>query len=230
MHNNKNIVLVCFSGMGLGKDFIQIDAPRGVHVVCPEYPKPCAGESFIEYSHRVAKIAEAYKPTYLAGVSFGAAIALEAALLLGPGIKGVIIIAGPASPKDLSWHFRIFRNVHPLIIQRTTSVAFSLADVAFKWLGNLLSNYNRSFLEYFLKADRQFINWALPAFLKWTPPCEYNSSCSIYRIHGNKDPIFKYHSGGIMHIIPNGKHIITVTHMAEVNRLINDYLCIREFS
>ena len=67
----------------------------------------------------------------------------------------------------------------------------------------------------FKDADSRFMHWTLQAILRWQPtPLE---GISIFQIHGDRDPLIPASRVQADVVIPNGGHLINLTHAEEVN-------------
>jgi pimeloyl-ACP methyl ester carboxylesterase len=217
----ENGTLIYFSGMGLGREFLSIGDVNGWRVIVPEWSPPEYGESLADYSRRILQKIEPLNPTYLAGASFGAPVALEIARSLN--VSGIVIIAGPISPKDIRWYFRILRHVSPRALVWLLRIAFILAAMIVRWCSPFLSLNAKGFFKHFLKADRSFIEWGVPAVLNWKP-CARTECLPILRVHGGHDFIFSADSRHDTRIISDGGHALTATHAVLVNQCIFEFI------
>ena len=71
----------------------------------------------------------------------------------------------------------------------------------------------------FKDADSRFMHWILQAILRWQPtPLD---GIPVFHIHGGRDPLdssARRVKADV--VIPNGGHLINVTHADEVNAFI----------
>ncbi|MFA6172626.1 MAG: alpha/beta hydrolase [Kiritimatiellales bacterium] len=213
--------LIYFSGMGLGQEFLSVGHMNGWRVVVPEWPTPEYRESLADYSRRIIQRIESFNPTHLAGVSFGAPVALEIARSLN--VRGVVIVAGPMSPKDIRWYFRILRHVYPQMLVWLLRLAFILAAMIVRWFSPLLSSNAKGFFKYFLMADRSFVEWGVSSLLNWKP-CPCIGNLPVLRVHGGRDYIFAASSHHDTRFISDGGHALTATHAVLVNQFIYEFI------
>ena len=74
----------------------------------------------------------------------------------------------------------------------------------------------------FKESDSRFMHWALQAILRWEPaPLE---GVHVFQIHGRRDRLIPASRVEADELIPDGGHLINVTHAREVNRFIRSTL------
>jgi pimeloyl-ACP methyl ester carboxylesterase len=75
----------------------------------------------------------------------------------------------------------------------------------------------------FKDADSRFMHWTLQAILRWQPtPLE---GVPVFHIHGSRDPLIPARRVEPDVMIPNGGHLINVSHADEVNAFIRSLSC-----
>ena len=70
----------------------------------------------------------------------------------------------------------------------------------------------------FQEMDSAFMHWTLSAILDWNP--EALPAVRVFQIHGGRDLLIPARSVDADTVIPDGGHMINLTHAEEVNALI----------
>jgi pimeloyl-ACP methyl ester carboxylesterase len=210
--------LCVFSGFAIDQRFVAAQqAIPGVRVQTPPWLPPRNEEGFRQYALRMAGVVEQGDgPLYLAGASFGAMIALEAARVLRP--RGVFIIAGGFSHRAIWLPLQIAGKLAPLIPERVLRVTRYFLPLGFRLAGPLHRTDRECLVKLFADADVKFVRWGGPALLewKWTGPLP----CPVHHIHGERDPMVPVNQVKPDLVIPRAGHAINVTHARVVNEFI----------
>jgi pimeloyl-ACP methyl ester carboxylesterase len=70
----------------------------------------------------------------------------------------------------------------------------------------------------FKKSDSRFMHWVLQAILNWEPtPLE---GVRVLQIHGRRDLLIRARNVQADEIVPDGGHLINVTHAKQVNAFL----------
>ena len=74
----------------------------------------------------------------------------------------------------------------------------------------------------FQEADPEFVRWAIGAILRWqpTPPAD----TPVFHIHGQRDRMIRASTVTPDCLVPDGGHLINLSHAAQVNDLIHEVL------
>jgi pimeloyl-ACP methyl ester carboxylesterase len=212
--------LCVFSGFAIDERFVAAQrAIPGVRVQTPPWLEPRDGEPFREYALRMAEVVEqAGGPLYLAGASFGAMIALEAASVLRP--SGVFIIAGGFSHRAIWRPLQLAGELAPLIPEWFLRGVRYFLPLGFRLAGPLHRTDRECLVTLFSDADVRFVRWGGPALLEWdwTGPLP----CPVHHIHGERDPMVPLKKVRPDVVIPRAGHAINVTHPREVNAFIRE--------
>jgi pimeloyl-ACP methyl ester carboxylesterase len=70
----------------------------------------------------------------------------------------------------------------------------------------------------FREMDPMFMHWAVSAILQWNPPPL--ADVPIFHIHGRRDRLIPAWRVKPDVLIPDGGHLINVTHSVEVNEFV----------
>ncbi|MCE5268918.1 MAG: alpha/beta hydrolase [Planctomycetaceae bacterium] len=205
---------------GLGADFRLLEEQRKAFpdLVVPPWLPPRRHESLSDYAARMADVlaASCRRPLVIGGVSFGGMLAYEMAHHLKP--SAVILIASCRSRQGLRWAYRAGRRLWPMVPVWTWNAAkrFSLPSVR---LSRRLDAQQRTLLTgMFREIDNRFLHWTVHAILGWKP--EPLDGTPIFQIHGRRDLVLPARRSDADEWIPDGRHLINVTHAPQVNAFI----------
>ena len=159
-------------------------------------------------------------PLVLGGVSFGGMLAYEMARHLKP--DAVVLIASCRNRRGLRSSIAQRRPLWPLVPAWTWN--------AVKWVGSPTTRFTsrmdagqRALLIGMLKEmDNGFLHWAVRAILGWNPSPP--AGVRIVQIHGRRDLVIPARGVEADLWIPDGGHLINVTHAGEVNAFIRGAL------
>jgi pimeloyl-ACP methyl ester carboxylesterase len=188
-------------------------------MVVPPWIPPRQNESLPDYAARMAEGVKVSRDSrlILGGVSFGGMLACEMSRHLKP--DAVVLIASCRDPRALG------------VLYRSGHVLLPLLPVQFWGLAKLLASpatrlRRRSFAErdvivrMFRESDSRFMHWVLRAILRWEPtPLE---AVRVLQIHGRRDLLISARRVNADQVIPDGGHIINVTHAKAVNAFLRN--------
>ena len=205
---------------GLGADHRLLEPQRAAfpQLIVPPGIPPQKNESLPHYAERMAETLSPSRdaPLILGGVSFGGMLAYEMARHLKP--DAVVLIASCRSPRSLRPIYTPGRWLLPLIPTQTWSLVKLLAGPALRWKHRNSVAKRELLIAMLRDADSRFMHWTLQAILNWTPtPLE---GIPLHQIHGRRDPLIPARRVQADVIIPNGSHLINLTHADEVNGFI----------
>jgi pimeloyl-ACP methyl ester carboxylesterase len=212
--------LCVFSGFAIDERFVAAQrAIPGVRVQTPPWLPTRKKETFCAYAARMAEVVEPGKgPLYLAGASFGAMIALEAAKLLRP--RGVFIISGGFSHRAIWLPLQIAGKLAPLIPEHVLRMVRYFLPLGFRLAGPLHRTDRECLVKLFSVADVAFVRWGGPALMEWE--FEGPLPCPVYHIHGERDPMVPVRGVLPDVVIPRAGHAINVTQAPAVNAFIRE--------
>jgi pimeloyl-ACP methyl ester carboxylesterase len=215
---NPPFQLVLLPGLGADHRLFEPQRSQFPQLVVPAWIAPHSGESLPEYAARVATTVRPSPdvPLVLGGVSFGGMLAYEMARHLKP--DAVVLIASCRTREGLRGVYRIARGLLPLLPVRAWDIAKLLAAPAVRL--NLTATPARRQLAVtmFRESDSRFLHWTLQAILYWEPtPLE---GVRVLQIHGGRDLLIPARRVEADEVIPDGGHLINVTHSNEVNAFL----------
>jgi pimeloyl-ACP methyl ester carboxylesterase len=212
--------LTCYVIPGLGATgelFSQVELPpwMDVHAIAWE---PCqAGESIAEYSARLLEQVDQSRPHIYVGCSFGAAIAVELALVTRPLLT--VIVSGVAQKSEIPFYLRRaralgFYNLAPLIVRLWTpllrwgaAISFGTRDPAgIDMLVRMIRSIDPTFYECGLKALMSWPNETVPK--------------PLLHIHGARDLLLPARYVQPDLLIPKAGHFIIYSHGHQIGEII----------
>lgn len=164
-------------------------------------------------------------PFYLAGISLGGMVALEAAALLRPtgNLRGVILIAACYSNRGIPLGYRIatwFAARSPLWMVR---IARQVLPRMRRFFGIKDASDVALFEEMLRDADAEYIRWSLGAVLNW--PGAAPAEVPTLQIHGDRDYVLPLPLAGPVDIVVEGAgHALNISHSEQVNAAIDAWL------
>jgi pimeloyl-ACP methyl ester carboxylesterase len=213
---NGEIQLILLPGLGSDHRLLEPQRQEFPQMLIPAWIPPWKCESLASYA---ARMAEAVKPSHdaplvLGGVSFGGMLAYEMARHLKP--DAVVLIASCRQRRGLRRYYRAGRWLLPLLPVYVWDVAKLLAGVRF--LSRVPRPQQDVLVRMFQESDRRFMHWTVRAILGWNPaPLE---GTRVYQIHGGRDRVLPARYAQADEFIPDGGHLINVTHAREVNAFL----------
>ena len=156
----------------------------------------------------------------LGGVSFGGMLAYEMARHIKP--DAVVLIASCRARQGLRATYRAGRFLLPLVPTQAWDVAKLLAGPVMRLKSAAPPEQRRLAVAMFKEMDSRFMHWVLQAILHWDPkPLE---GVRVFQIHGRRDLLIPARNVQADEIIPDGGHLINVTHTKEVNAFVGSVL------
>ena len=184
-----------------------------IELQVPERLEPDPGETLVSYGKRVADRIDPSRPFYLAGISLGGMIALEAARHTSP--RGLILISSCRSPRQLSWLQRFAGKCAPLVPLPIIHAGRMFPSAMRKFFGAVTDDQAKLFDEMMRDTPPAFIRWAIDAVVRW--PGVDDPGIPTLHIHGGADRIIPCDPTCTDHIIPGAGHLMNMTHANEVN-------------
>ena len=209
---------------GVGADHRLLEPQRAAfpQLVVPPWIPPRKNESLPQYAARMAETVSPLRdvPLILGGVSFGGMVAYEMARHLKP--DAVVLIASCRTRKSLWPIYSLGRWLLPLIPIQAWNVAKLLSGPVLR-IKHRRSVAKRELLTaIFKQSDSRFMHWVLQAILSWEPmPL---AGTPVFQIHGGRDCVIPTRRVKADVLIPNGGHLINLTHADEVNALLRHAL------
>jgi pimeloyl-ACP methyl ester carboxylesterase len=200
----------------------QRSLPARVEIV--PWLQTSVGESMRDYGRRLAATIDPGDNLYVGGMSFGGMLALEAAAALTPRPRGVFLIAAARDGRALSPLVRMTCRLAapmPSWLYARTQLA---APLLVRMVGRPRREHRRDLLDLAARSLPWVTQWGCVAMRNWTAPRDIG--CPIHHIHGGLDrmiPLSRLHPPPNQ-VIPDGGHVIHLTHAAEVNTFISRHL------
>jgi len=187
----------------------------------PEFQPHKPPESLTHYAGRMAEairpLCAADRTVVIGGVSFGGMVAYEAARLLP--VDCVVQMASCRSPSGVRALLRHTRSVASVVPEGTLRAAKAFSPLAVEMLMNLRAKQRRLFVDMFKASDNRFMKWALTSILAWQPSPPPDAP--VWQIHGGRDLLLPVRQVNADEVIPEGGHMINITHPAQVNAFIH---------
>jgi pimeloyl-ACP methyl ester carboxylesterase len=177
-------------------------------------------------------------PLILGGVSFGGMMAYEMARHLRP--NAVVQIASCRTRQGIGNFFHAGGRLLPWVPVQAWDVTKWLSSPVTRIYSRLQPSDREKLVAMFKEMDSRFMHWVLQAILKWDPkplegdcpnfrvgengtvPLGNRKRTRVFQIHGGRDPLISVRRVQPDKIIPDGGHMINVSHAEEVNAFIRE--------
>lgn len=188
-------------------------------LIAPESPH----ESMRSYALRLAEHlrpgmeadAEDDRPLLIGGVSLGGMLALEMAQALAA--QGVILIASCRRDSAIPLRSRIAEALGRSVPASLVPKLLTALSLPFAVLNELDDDGFALLKQMSAEIDPAVLKWGGGAIADWES--DGNWPVPIHQVHGNKDRVLPP-SGDADLLIPDGGHLINLTHAQTVNRFI----------
>jgi pimeloyl-ACP methyl ester carboxylesterase len=229
--------LILFPGLGVTGDLFApqrlLSAIAQLEIV--PWLRPNENETLRTYAHRLAatippspdpspprpSAPSPPPPLFLAGVSFGAMLALEAAAVMNRKPAGVFMIGGARSGRELNPLLRLAATLARLLPDPLIEIALLASPLLVRMVGRPDREQRRFLLNLVENSLPWLTSWGGGAIVDWTAQAGPDP-CPIHSIHGQHDhmiPLSRLSRKPDV-IIPRAGHIINVTHPGIVNQFI----------
>lgn len=215
---NTDFQLILLPGLGTDHRLLEPQRREFPQLAVPAWIPPQGNESLPDYAGRMAANVRPADdaPLILGGVSFGGMLAYEMARHLKP--HAVVLIASCRTRRGLRPVYRAGRRLLPLIPVRAWDVAKLLAGPFVRLQAGVPAGRRKLAVAMFRESDSRFMHWVLRAILHWHPhPLEGTPVCQI---HGGRDLLIPARRVEADQVIPDGGHLINVTHAGHVNAFL----------
>ncbi len=213
--------LFFFPGLGADERLFAPQRTAFPDLIVPAWIPPRKGEGLAEYAGRLAETLPHDGPMVLGGVSLGGMVAYEVARHLRP--MAVILIASCRERRGLRALYRAGRACWPIVPVGVFGIAQHLAGFVMRWLGSGTAKDKQMLVDMFREMDPAFMHWAVSAIIGWDPPPLVD--VPIFQIHGGRDRMIPARRVRPNVLIPDGGHLINVTHAEDVNEYIRKVFC-----
>ena len=207
---------------GLGADCRQWEPQKLAFpgLMVPPWIPPLHGDTLPTYAARLAETVPCLKPLVLGGSSFGGMLACEMARHLHA--RAVILVGSCRSPKSFNRGVRSLRPLLCRIPRWGIRISRPLAPLAVQTFRNLKPEFRRLCVTMFQEADPGLVSWAIGAILRWQPTPL--AGTPVFHIHGQRDRMIRASIAAPDFLLPDGGHLINLSHAAEVNDFIRNVL------
>ena len=202
---------------GLGADYRLLEPQRQEfpQLVVPPWIPPRKSESLPAYAARMAETIRPSRdvPLVLGGVSFGGMMAYEMARYVKPDV--VVLVASCRTRSGLRPAFRAGRGLLAIAPVQLWEIAKLLSGPVVRMRPGVPLARKDLAIRMFKETDSSFMHWTLQAILNWQPtPLD---GTRVLQIHGGRDRLIPARSVQPDVLIPDGGHLINVTHASQVN-------------
>jgi pimeloyl-ACP methyl ester carboxylesterase len=212
---NPTFQLVLVPGMGADGRLFEPQREAFPQLQAPAWIPPTKNESLASYAARLAETVSPAPaaPLILGGASFGGMLAYEMARRLKP--RAVVLIGSCCERRSLR---PSLRWLMPLFSEWTWNAAKMFAGPLMRVAGGTSVSQSKLLATMFREMDSLFMRWSAQAILSWDPaPLE---GVPVLHIHGGRDRMIPARRVKADELIPDGGHLINVTHAEQVNAFL----------
>ncbi len=213
---------------GLGADCRQW-APQELAfpgLLVPRWIPPLRGDTLPTYAARLAETVPRQKPLVLGGSSFGGMLACEMARHLQP--RALILVGSCRSPKSLNRGVLLLRPILCRIPCWGVRITKPLVPLAVQAFRDLKPEFRRLCATMFQEADPELVRWGIGAILRWQP--RPLAGTPVFQIHGQRDRMIRASTVTADVVVPDGGHVLNLSHALHVNDFIHKVLASLEQS
>jgi pimeloyl-ACP methyl ester carboxylesterase len=214
-----NARLVMLPGMGVDARLFEPQRRVFPNLQVPPWIEPRPRETLAGYAQRWARTLDVRPPFFLGGVSLGGIVAYLAARHLQP--RAVFLVATCRSGRAISRAFRIGESISRAIPEWVLRRLRGPAANFVAWLDDCGPRHRQALHDIAIDCPIPFQRWAGHAITRWDrdgDPAE--PGVPVHQIHGGQDRLIPLIPREADHVIPDGGHLINLTHADEVNRFI----------
>lgn len=210
------IMLTTYFISGLGADeraFEKLDLDGEIKPVFLNWIPPQENDDLVSYSIRLSGKINKEEPFALVGLSMGGMIAIEIAKLYTP--KKLIIISSISNYHSFP---KMMKAVGFLHIYQFIPVSWLKSGSMVKRIFMAETPPVKRLIEEMIRdSNGLFIRWALGAVANWKNEVIPQN---LVHIHGESDEIFPIKYCNPNYRIPNGTHLMVLTHSLEISSII----------
>ena len=208
----KNIYFL--SGLGADRRVFEYLKLEGFDLNHIEWVRPMEPESIQSYAARLCAQIKTPRPI-LIGVSFGGMMAIEIAKLID--VEKVVVISSAKSTVNIPRLNKLGKTkIHRLI---PASFLKFPNEVMYWFFGVSNKKDKRILRNIIIDSDERFVAWALDKLLTWSNTIV---SENVISIHGSRDRLIPLTTADF--VIPDGGHLMIMSHHQEVSAVINKIL------
>jgi pimeloyl-ACP methyl ester carboxylesterase len=218
---------------GLGAD-AGLYAPQrayfGDRLIVPPWIDPLGeDESLASYARRLGETIDLDADFWIGGYSFGGMLAAEIAEARAGRIRGLFMIGACTHRSQIRQSFRTLSRLAPYLstgcskamLNRVVPRLFAIAERVWQNPAAVAMLDDVAF-----RTDVRLLQWGAPAIRSWRPGAV--PQCPTFTAHGAKDtvipPRIEAMRPGVDLLVPDGRHLIGLTHAPQVNAWIDGIL------
>lgn len=210
--------LYLIPGMGADGRLFEGLAREGLKFTVLEFIPAMPGETLREYALRLGAMIDHAEPFIVGGVSLGGIMAGEIAIAMGA--EKLLLISSVKHSGEMPPHFKLARWIPVYKIfsgewLKRHGPRDSRRGLA-PWQTKILEDIRTD-------ADDAFITWAVDAVIKWRKS-RHLTHPQLLHIHGTRDLMFPGIFLGKRSKIAGGRHVMVVTHAAEILKIARPFL------
>jgi pimeloyl-ACP methyl ester carboxylesterase len=210
--------LILLPGLGADQRLLEPQRWEFPDLLVPPWIPPRPKELLSDYAARMAAAVApvAGRPLVLGGVSFGGMAAYEMAKHLKP--DAVVLIASCRTRRGLRVVYRLARGLWPMLPVSVWSIAKWFSPPVARFTSRTAPDQRQLLIRMFKEMDPGFMHWVVQAILCWEPtPMD---GTAVFHIHGRHDLMIPARRVDADAWIPDGGHMINITHPREVNAFL----------
>jgi pimeloyl-ACP methyl ester carboxylesterase len=217
--------LILFPGLGADQRLYEPQRRLPFPIEVPPLPDPLAGETLAAYAGRLARAISIYdgERVYLGGVSFGALLALEASRHL-TGVRGVFLLGGCRDYRAIAPPLRALCQAARFIPPAVISILVPFFPIVLDAIEELTESQRDLYDRMVRETPPERIRWGASAMVGWR--MDFPSATPVIAIHGQLDTVIPLRNVRADHVIPRGRHLITLSHWRAVNRFITRHVAL----
>lgn len=214
---------------GLGADAAIYQPQRralGERIIVPPWLVPLSHDETLEsYAHRLAEVIRGHptlkRPFFVGGISLGGMLAAEIAECCGDDVAGLFLIGACLNKSEIPVAFNLLaalgQHVPDGLIMALINRA---APAVIAWWQQLGPAEADLFASVYSRGSVRLLKWGGDAMRRWQSSAV--PKCPVFRAHGRLDDVIPIREEcmrpGIDLVVPNGRHLISLTHATAVNR------------
>jgi pimeloyl-ACP methyl ester carboxylesterase len=212
--------LILIPGMGADERLFGPQAAGGLTFDVSPLPIPEKRDDLPTYAARLARLMDIDSNCIVGGVSFGGMVACEIARLVRP--IAVFQIASCRSRTALPSYYTAVEWFSRMIPDQLIRMRAEASSRMLAALESLTPEQEELVRDMSLKVEVPFLRRVGRMIVRWKGAEEI--PCPVHSIHGAKDLIIPLRHVQADEVIPDGGHMINLTHAERVNAFIQHHL------
>ena len=216
-----DLPLILLPGLGATGEIFAPQRLAFPNLRTPEWPDPARNETLATYARRLAAKVDPGVPCVVGGISFGGILATELCKHLDA--RQCVVISSVRHPEYLPLRIRILLP----LARHVPTVAVKLGQALLRAVGPIarvvLSKSTLQLYRQGCDARPEIVSWSLWALANWEPSADA-VPCEIVQLHGSRDFVFPPKCAPGAHVVPGGRHVLTVSRPTETNSFLRRVL------